>query len=158
MILIHQTPVNAERSEARRCTKEELTEAHPSYADIVGCDVCVLPLAFPGDTLQAVGSVGWRGQVVGKRGQQSVLQVKVFGQWFHLNDSSKMCPIEQPVEEEGEDGGEEEGEEEEEEGEETEEEEGGEGEEEDAEMEEGVEEDSSGDEVVYRRKKQCCSV
>ena len=28
-------------------TKEELTEAHPSYADIVGRDVCVLP----GDTL-----------------------------------------------------------------------------------------------------------
>ena len=35
-----------------------MTEAHPSYADIVGRDVCVLPLAFPGDRLHAVGAVG----------------------------------------------------------------------------------------------------
>ena len=113
---------------------EELAEEHLPSAALVGSDVCVLPLAFPEETLKMPGAIGWRGEVTGKRGGGKSVQVRVFGAWLGLYDARRICAIEQEESEE-EEGEEEEGEEEEGEGEES----------------SGL--DSSGDERPAKKKK-----
>ena len=60
-----------------------LAESHPPFAGIVGCDVCVLPAAFPNDAAPKIGMIGWRGEVTAKRGARSKgnEQIEVFGAW-----------------------------------------------------------------------------
>jgi hypothetical protein len=125
---------------------DELAEDHLPFAGLVGSDVCVLPLAFPGEELKMPGAIGWRGEVTGKRGGGRSVQVRVFGAWLELYDARRICAIEQV--ESGQEEGEEEGEEEEGEEEEGEEEEG-----EEEEGEESTELDSSGDERPPKKKK-----
>ena len=82
-------------------------------------------------------AIGWRGEIKGKRGKGTSVQVKVFGAWFELHDRERILPIMQDDESEGEE------EEEDDEGEEEEEEE--------------VEVDSSGDERPKRKVKRIAS-
>ena len=91
----------------------ELVEEHLRVAALVGSDVCVLPLAFPGFELKKPGAIGWRGLVTSKRGGGKAVQVQVFGAWFELRDERRISAIEQ-VEGEGEKEEREEGEESEE--------------------------------------------
>ena len=77
---------------------EELAEDHLPFAALLGSDVCVLPPAFPGFQLQMQDSIGWRGEVTGRRRKAGgIVQVQVFGAWFDLNDARRICPIEQAV-------------------------------------------------------------
>ena len=79
----------------------ELVEKHLRVAALVGSDVCVLPLAFPGFELKKPGAIGWRGLVTSKRGGGKAVQVQVFGVWFELRDERRISAIVQ-VEGEGE--------------------------------------------------------
>ena len=45
---------------------DEIAEAHPMWAEIVGADVCVLPAAFPQAPPPGEGMVGWRAEVQAK--------------------------------------------------------------------------------------------
>ena len=82
-------------------TKQELADAHPEPADLVGADVCVLAAARPSARLQGRRSVGWRATVSGCKGRKAELQVEVFGLWVKLADTTRLAPIQQPETEEG---------------------------------------------------------
>ena len=73
----------------------ELIEKHRRVTALVGSDVCVLPLAFPGFELKKPGAIGWRGLVTSKRGGGKAVQVQVFGVWFELRDERRISAIEQ---------------------------------------------------------------
>ena len=74
-----------------------LAESHPPFAGIVGCDVCVLPAAFPNDAAPKSGMIGWRGEVTAKRGARSKgnEQIEVFGAGFTLYDRDRIVPVTQ---------------------------------------------------------------
>ena len=79
---------------------DEIAEAHPMWAEIVGADVCVLPAAFPQAPPPGEGMVGWRAEVQAKRGSAAKAneQVRLFGAWFKLGDTNRILPVEQPPE------------------------------------------------------------
>ena len=72
---------------------------HVPFDDIVGSDVLVLPAAFPHERISS-DAVGWLGVVQDKRTVRNQQQVQVFGAWFDLSDWSRICPMEQQVEDE----------------------------------------------------------
>ena len=79
--------------------------------------MCVLPAAFPTAAPPSDGMLGWRAEVMAKRGSKAknTYQIKVFGHWFELGDTARIMPVKQLEEQEesGEEEEEEEGEEEE---------------------------------------------
>ena len=115
-------------------SESDLAQTHPSWAELVKLDVCILPAAFPTWALPSDGKVGWRAQVTAKRGSEKkgTQQILVCGAWFSLTDQDRVKPIKQLEEEE-------EDESEEDEGEEEDEEDEGESEEEESDAEEGEE-------------------
>ena len=51
-------------------SESDLAQTHPSWAELVELDVCILPAAFPTWVPPSDGKVGWRAQVTAKRGSE----------------------------------------------------------------------------------------
>ena len=79
----------------------EVTEAdtapqHPaSFAKMVGLDVCVLAAAWPAETLERPGSIGWCAKVTAVQTHKSRQEVRVFGHKLDFKNQKLIRPLKQ---------------------------------------------------------------
>ena len=76
-------------------TADTLAEAFSVYARLVGADVLIMETAFASEyVVTSQDAIGWRGEVTEVRGGSVArAQVKVFGSWFALSDTTRVRPI-----------------------------------------------------------------